>query len=93
MASVSSILAEELWLPLLSDVLVDSHGLSQLEIAIDEVRQVWEVKAQVVFDGHPGFPGELGTVTLLILHVLPVDTAVGELIPDIGSEASDLPIT
>ena len=81
-----------LTIPLMRDILHDGIGLSQLDIAIDKVWQIGELKTEGVLLAEPLLSGEVRSVTLLIMHLIEIDTKIFELVTDLLGKSTDLPV-
>ena len=92
-AAVLRVFAEELRLPLVSDVGVNGHALGHFEVTINEIGQVWELEAERELHIEPGIATIVGSFALLVLSVLIFDTAVLQLMTDSTGEAANLPVT
>ena len=87
------VLKQKFGAPLGSGIFVDGCGLSHLEVAIDKVRQVGEVKALIKLDAHPAVAVEIRSRSSFVDIFFKVNFGVGELVANLGSKSANLPVS
>lgn len=92
-SSLSFVLSIESWSPFVSYILMNGRTFSQLKISIDKVRKVWKWKSKIKLFREPFVPGEIRSVTFLILIFFELDSCINQLISDRCCEPSYLPVS
>lgn len=84
---VFGVLSEETLVPNFGNVVVNCNGLANFGVAVDEVWQVGELEAKINLVVAEPLVG-----SCVSLHFI-VDTAVRQLVPDVGSQTTNEPVT
>ena len=87
------VLAEQLWPILVANVLHDGQSFGQTHLSVDVVWQVGEGETEGFFLVGPASAREFRSIPLRVDVFLIVDAEVDQLVANLGSEASDGPVT